>query len=87
MSLTEQIHFDLRKNLHAKIRRAISDHISLCNTVEIPDADAAAGLGDVLIHLTVCYFVDLDMSPQEFAKFCIQNYRERQQELKQQRGG
>jgi hypothetical protein len=76
----EQIHFDLRKNLHAKIRRAVSDHLQLCEIAEIRGTDAAAGIGDVLIHLCSSFFSDLELSPQEFAKLCLQNYREVQKE-------
>lgn len=78
----QQIHFDLRRNLHAKIRRAVSDHLQLCEVAEISGADAAAGLGDVLMHLAACFFVDLDFSPQEFAKLSIKVFKDRQGEIR-----
>jgi hypothetical protein len=76
MNLNEQIHRDLRKYLRQKLKRAVDDHIDICETMELGAANIAAGLADTLLQLVVGYFIFLELTPQEFGQLCHDSFKE-----------
>jgi hypothetical protein len=75
----DQIHRDLKKHLRSKLKRALKDHVEICETMDIPGGDVAIGLAEILLHVVVSYFLHLGLQPQQFGQICHDAYKEFQE--------
>jgi hypothetical protein len=84
----ERIHNDLMRHLRTKVRRAIADHLDTCHRVDLDSDHICAGVAETLLHIFASYVsMCMEMSPQQFAKLCLQAYQAHLKILKTEEEG